>query len=228
MLINLRCYFSWSRSSSPFLSSKEVEPKLEDDKDRYSPRVHKVPTSGVLAALPLLLFLSFLHAPVPSPVVLEQNPHQPLIPYPSRLNKEKLQDKSDIQIHVFLQMFKKIYFNISFAEALAHMPKFAKMVKDLLSNKEKLLELAITPLNENCSTVLQNYRLKYPRKHGDESIHKIDILDMTCEDDFHEVINVQKLINPISGSPTPSSGLVVESLTPFTTPLGILTSFRGV
>nr|GEW53609.1 reverse transcriptase domain-containing protein [Tanacetum cinerariifolium] len=87
-------------------------------------------------------------------VVPERNPHQPLIPYPSRLNKEKLQDKADIQIHNFLQMFKKIHFNISFAEALAYMPKFAKMVKDLLTNKEKIIELANTPLKENYSIVL--------------------------------------------------------------------------
>ncbi|GJU62766.1 hypothetical protein Tco_1244601 [Tanacetum coccineum] len=73
-----------------------------------------------------------------SPKIPEPNPHQPPIPYPSRLNKEKLQGKDDIQIHSFLQMFKKIHFNISFSEALAHMPKFAKMVKDLLTNKEKL------------------------------------------------------------------------------------------
>ncbi|GKF02816.1 reverse transcriptase domain-containing protein, partial [Tanacetum coccineum] len=51
-----------------------------------------------------------------------------------------------------------------FAEALAHMPKFAKMVKDLLSNKEKLLELANTPLNENCSVVLLK---KLPEKLRD-------------------------------------------------------------
>ncbi|GJV05345.1 hypothetical protein Tco_1338914 [Tanacetum coccineum] len=67
---------------------------------------------------------------------------------------DKLQDKSDIQIHKFLQMFKKLHFNISFAEVLAQMPKYAKMLKDLLSNKEKILELANTPLNENCSAVL--------------------------------------------------------------------------
>ncbi|GKE02259.1 hypothetical protein Tco_1390242, partial [Tanacetum coccineum] len=46
----------------------------------------------------------------------ERNPHQPPIPYPSRLNKDKVQDKSDIQIHKFLQMFKKLHFNISFVE----------------------------------------------------------------------------------------------------------------
>nr|GEY56175.1 reverse transcriptase domain-containing protein [Tanacetum cinerariifolium] len=94
----------------------------------------------------------------------KQNPHQPPIPYPSRLNKDKPQDKSDIQIHKFLQMFKKLHFNICLAEALAHMPKYAKMLKDLLSNKEKLLELANTHLYENCSAVLLK---KLPEKLKD-------------------------------------------------------------
>ncbi|GKF07135.1 hypothetical protein Tco_0041359, partial [Tanacetum coccineum] len=40
-----------------------------------------------------------------------------------------------------------------FAEALPQMPRYAKMLKDLLTNKEKVLELANTPLNENCSAV---------------------------------------------------------------------------
>ncbi|GKF29129.1 reverse transcriptase domain-containing protein, partial [Tanacetum coccineum] len=53
--------------------------------------------------------------------------------------------------------------------------------------------------------------LKYPRKHGDESINKIDILDTTCEDYFHEVLNVQKSFHPLSGSPTPSFDPVVVS-----------------
>nr|GEU30911.1 reverse transcriptase domain-containing protein [Tanacetum cinerariifolium] len=53
---------------------------------------------------------------------------------------------------------------------------------------------------------------KYPRKYGDESIHMIDILDTTCEDHFCEVLNVQKSINPLSGSPTPSSDLVGDIL----------------
>ncbi|GJS03400.1 reverse transcriptase domain-containing protein [Tanacetum coccineum] len=74
-------------------------------------------------------------ARVPSPVIQpalasksneihERNPHQPPIPYPSSL-----------------------------AKALAQMPKYAKMLKDLFSNKEKLLEFVNTPLNENCSAL---------------------------------------------------------------------------
>nr|GEV06114.1 hypothetical protein [Tanacetum cinerariifolium] len=39
-----------------------------------------------------------------------------------------------------------------------------KMLKDFLSNKEKLLELANTPLNENCSAVILK---KLPEKPGD-------------------------------------------------------------
>ncbi|GKC29593.1 reverse transcriptase domain-containing protein [Tanacetum coccineum] len=61
-------------------------------------------------------------------------------------------------------MFKKIHFNISFSEALVHMPKFAKMIKDLLTNKEKLLEIENTPVNENCSAVILK---KLPEKLGD-------------------------------------------------------------
>ncbi|GKF29391.1 reverse transcriptase domain-containing protein, partial [Tanacetum coccineum] len=61
---------------------------------------------------------------------------------------------------------------------------------------------------------------KYPPKHGFKSIHMIDILDNTCEDYFHEVLNVQKSIHPLSGSPTPSSDPVVESLCHSLTPFG--------
>ncbi|GJU28467.1 reverse transcriptase domain-containing protein [Tanacetum coccineum] len=121
------------------------------------------------------------HAPVSSPVIPEPNPHQPSIPYPSRLNKEKLQGKADIQIHSFLQMFKKIHFNISFAEALAHMPKFAKMVKDLLTNKEKLLELANKPLNENCSAVLLKKLPENLETLGDTILPDLSSTHMTLE-----------------------------------------------
>ncbi|GJV47160.1 hypothetical protein Tco_1437372 [Tanacetum coccineum] len=59
---------------------------------------------------------------------------------------------------------KPLHFDISFADALLHMPKFASTFKSLLSNKEKLFELASTPLNENCSAVLLK---KLPEKLGD-------------------------------------------------------------
>ncbi|GJW69427.1 retrovirus-related pol polyprotein from transposon TNT 1-94 [Tanacetum coccineum] len=135
--------------SPPSSSSKEVERDLESTTDQVlTESTTRVPPPVVLPS-PTSTSSELHPAPVSSLMIPEQNPHQPPIPYPSRLTKEKLQGKVDIQNLSFLQMFKKIYFNISFAKALAHMPKFAKMVKDLLTNKEKLLELANTPLNEN-------------------------------------------------------------------------------
>ncbi|GKC29918.1 reverse transcriptase domain-containing protein [Tanacetum coccineum] len=55
-------------------------------------------------------------------------------------------------------------FDISFADALLLMPRFAPTIRNLLMNKEKLLELAKIPLNENCSAMLLK---KLPEKVGD-------------------------------------------------------------
>ncbi|GKA36496.1 reverse transcriptase domain-containing protein [Tanacetum coccineum] len=162
----------------PLSSSKEVDREPETITD-------PVLTESTTSVPPLVVQPSpasteLPHAPVSSPVIPEPNPHQPSIPYPSRLNKEKLQGKADIQIHSFLQMFKKIHFNISFAEALAHMPKFAKMIKDLLTNKEKLLEMVNTPLNENCSAVLlKKFTLKTLETLGGFSFHTLSLPDLS-------------------------------------------------
>ncbi|GJY61789.1 hypothetical protein Tco_0462446 [Tanacetum coccineum] len=61
-------------------------------------------------------------------------------------------------------MFKQLHINISLTDALVLIPKYQKMLKSLLSNKEKLLELANTPLNENCLAVILK---KLPEKLGD-------------------------------------------------------------
>ncbi|GKB36050.1 hypothetical protein Tco_0880992 [Tanacetum coccineum] len=55
-------------------------------------------------------------------------------------------------------------FEISFMDALTLMPKFASTLKALIGNKEKLSEMARTPLNEHCSAVILN---KLPVKLGD-------------------------------------------------------------
>nr|GEW11998.1 hypothetical protein [Tanacetum cinerariifolium] len=57
-----------------------------------------------------------------------------------------------------------LHINITLVVALILISKYQKMLKDLLSNKEKLLELANTPLNENCSAVILK---KLPEKLRD-------------------------------------------------------------
>nr|GFA18155.1 reverse transcriptase domain-containing protein [Tanacetum cinerariifolium] len=55
-------------------------------------------------------------------------------------------------------------FEISFADALILRPKFSSTIKALIGNKEKLSEMAQTPLNEHCFAVLLK---KLPEKLGD-------------------------------------------------------------
>ena len=51
-------------------------------------------------------------------------------------------------------MFKKIEINITFSEALTHMPKYAKFMKDILSKKRKITEEGIVSLTATCSIVI--------------------------------------------------------------------------
>nr|GEV59915.1 reverse transcriptase domain-containing protein [Tanacetum cinerariifolium] len=87
-----------------------------------------------------------------------------LIPYPSRRNDEKNREKANNQIEKFYQIFKDTSFEINFDDALILMPKFVSTLKTLIGNKEKLSEMARTPLNEHCSAVLLK---KLPEKLGD-------------------------------------------------------------
>ncbi|XP_076883253.1 uncharacterized protein LOC143531968 [Bidens hawaiensis] len=74
------------------------------------------------------------------------------LPYPDRLVK-----KNDTeQYSTFLDILRKLHVNIPFIEALASMPKYAKFLKELLTNKSKLEELSNVTLDEECSAVVQN------------------------------------------------------------------------
>nr|GEY75753.1 reverse transcriptase domain-containing protein [Tanacetum cinerariifolium] len=86
------------------------------------------------------------------------------LPYPSRLANEKIRKKDDILTAKFMEIFRDLHFELSFADAVVHMPKFAPMFKKLLNNKNKLIKLTKMPLNENCSTVVLK---KLPEKLGD-------------------------------------------------------------
>nr|GEW83404.1 reverse transcriptase domain-containing protein [Tanacetum cinerariifolium] len=101
--------------------------------------------------------------PIPEPDVSKTLP-KPNIPYPLRLNDQKLREKATNQMENFFQIFQDLHFEISFANALLLMPKFASTIKSLLANKDKLFELAKIPLNENCSAMLLK---KLPEKLGD-------------------------------------------------------------
>ncbi|GJS86051.1 reverse transcriptase domain-containing protein [Tanacetum coccineum] len=75
-----------------------------------------------------------------------------------------MHEKASYQKEKIFQIFQDLRFDISFADALFFMPRFAPTIKSLLMNKEKLLELAKIPLNKNCSAMLLK---KLPEKLGD-------------------------------------------------------------
>ncbi|GJW59777.1 reverse transcriptase domain-containing protein [Tanacetum coccineum] len=134
---------------------KEVEREIEATKDK----VKTTSLESTAHVQPLVVQVS-----IPEPEVAPKPNPKSSIPYPLRINDQKLREKANNQMLKFLQIFQSLHFDISFADALLHMPKFASTFKSLLSNKEKLFELASTILNENCSAVLLK---KLPEKLGD-------------------------------------------------------------
>ncbi|KAI3461414.1 hypothetical protein Pfo_018077 [Paulownia fortunei] len=68
-------------------------------------------------------------------------PYMPLIPFPQRFQKQKL----DKQFSKFFDVFKKLHINIPFAD-------------EIISNKRKLEEYETVALTEECSAILQKKR----------------------------------------------------------------------
>nr|GEY04200.1 DNA-directed DNA polymerase [Tanacetum cinerariifolium] len=127
---------------------------------------------------------------VPEPDVPKTLP-KPNIPYPSRLNDQKLCEKATNQMEKFFQIFQDLHFDISLADALLFMPKFASTIKSLLTNRDKLFELAKIPLNENFSAMLLK---KLPEKLGDPGKFLIPY-DFSGMDVCHALAN-------LGGNPT--------------------------
>nr|GEW99024.1 reverse transcriptase domain-containing protein [Tanacetum cinerariifolium] len=102
--------------------------------------------------------------PVVAPVSAPMPNQKTSISFPSRRNDERRREKANDQIEKFYEIFRDLSFKISFTNALTLIPKFASTLKTLIGNKEKLSEMARTPLNENCSAVILN---KLPKKLRD-------------------------------------------------------------
>nr|GEU57929.1 reverse transcriptase domain-containing protein [Tanacetum cinerariifolium] len=117
-------------------STEDVQPQIVQSK------------SPILTSEPVN---SPIFEPVAYPVSAPRPNLRPSIPYPSRMQDQKLRDKANDQREKIFQIFKDLNFNIRFADALILMPKFGPSIKSLLTNKVKLCELTRTPLNEHCS-----------------------------------------------------------------------------
>nr|GFA62876.1 reverse transcriptase domain-containing protein [Tanacetum cinerariifolium] len=156
---------------SPSFLPKVVEDEPEATKDTVNPTnngsTEDVQPLVVQSESPVLKsepITSLISEPVIAPVSASKPNPKSSIPYPSRRNEERNHEKANNQIEKFYQIFKYMSFEISFADALILMPKFASTLKALIGKKEKLSEMAQTPLNEHCSAILLK---KLPKKLGD-------------------------------------------------------------
>ncbi|GJU56152.1 reverse transcriptase domain-containing protein [Tanacetum coccineum] len=104
---------------------------------------------------------SIIQEPAPRPSIFYQPSKSSNLPFPSRLKKQNKDDEDER----LLSIFKQNHINLPFLEAMIHMPKGAKVLKDLLSHKEKLEKAASSvKLSEECSAIIQR---SLPEKEGD-------------------------------------------------------------
>ncbi|GKA50740.1 reverse transcriptase domain-containing protein [Tanacetum coccineum] len=201
---------------------RETEETMNKEQSNFQGSIVQIP--------PPVTPISILEPDVPKTLpktipILEpdvpKNLPKPHIPYPSRLNQEKSRDKASNQKEKIFQMIQDLRFDISFADALLLMPRFAPTIKSLLMNKEKLLELAKIPLNKNCSAMLlknlpeklgdpacsyyhiiswdMGYQTTRYSSTNDKSVNRIDIIDAVCEEYAPKLLGFS---NSLVGNPT--------------------------
>ncbi|GJW53434.1 reverse transcriptase domain-containing protein [Tanacetum coccineum] len=168
-----------TRSGLSYTPVPPIPPPLYDENEPLNEKETEVTKDKVLPSTkdiqPPVIQKS--HDPVSSPISPEPSSAQvdnsppskepskkTRLPYPSRVEHEKKGENDKVQIQKFWEMFKKIHVDITLADALILMPKYQKMLKSLLSNKEKLNEMANTPVSETCSAIILK---KLPEKLGD-------------------------------------------------------------
>nr|GEZ85824.1 reverse transcriptase domain-containing protein [Tanacetum cinerariifolium] len=134
-----KTYHFWS-------STRDTEAKAIMTRSGMSYKEPSIPPSGVdkePEATKDTELLSTEDNQPPSVQVPEQEPIEKpsvVIPkakdnllYPSRLAKEKIREKDDILAAKFMEIFRDLHFELCFADALVHIPKFAPIFKKTIS-----------------------------------------------------------------------------------------------
>ncbi|GJY25555.1 hypothetical protein Tco_0400281 [Tanacetum coccineum] len=174
---------------------KEVERETEATKDK----VQTTSSESTAHVQPPVV-----QVPIPEPeVALKPNP-KPSIPYPSRLHDQKLLDY-DVDPRVPLILGRPF---LRTARALVNVYGEELILRD---EDEQLIFHTDTTS-------------KYPNEHKIESIKMINFIDISCEDNFKEVLKIKKLSHHLSGSTTFTHDSS-PSLTPVETSDSLLEEF---
>nr|GEV59249.1 reverse transcriptase domain-containing protein [Tanacetum cinerariifolium] len=117
-------------SRSRVTDSRVIEKEPEATKDTELPSTENIQP-------PFVQVHEKEKEPIDKPFVVPKTKTN--LPYPSRLAKEKLRKKDDILAAKFMEIFRDLHFELSFADAFVHMPKFAPILKRVLKKlSEKL------------------------------------------------------------------------------------------
>ncbi|GJU24955.1 reverse transcriptase domain-containing protein [Tanacetum coccineum] len=87
-------------------------------------------------------------------------PYKPMIPYPQRLRKEKM----EAQYGKFIDMIRAVRINVPLIDVLTEMPNYGKFLKELINNKHKIEQISAAFLSDESLAMIQN---KVPPKLGD-------------------------------------------------------------
>ncbi|GJW10002.1 hypothetical protein Tco_1575829 [Tanacetum coccineum] len=160
----LRLRWLIPRPKFEFTSNKPLYSKVEFE--HIPPQIS--PVAELKDMVKALLLDKKNQSPAPTPVKAVVQPpayqapaYQAPAPQIQGVSKEDFQayvkaNDAVMEEHATLKakqqnQLPNLSFEISFTDALMLMPKFASTLKTLIGNKEKLSEMARTPLNENCS-----------------------------------------------------------------------------
>nr|GFA19195.1 reverse transcriptase domain-containing protein [Tanacetum cinerariifolium] len=199
----------------PTLSSllKEMERELKVTKDK----VQTTSSENTAHVQPLVVQVLILEpdvAPKPNP--------NPSILYPSRLNYQKLREKSNNQMlnrNVFVKV-RKFYFLGDFVvvdyDVDPRVPlilgrPFLRTTRALVDVHGEELTLRV---NDEAITFKVGYTSRYSRNYYDEPVNQINVIDVSCEEYAQEVLGF--LDSSTSGNPTPLDP--IDSFSPSFTP----------
>ncbi|GKE98692.1 reverse transcriptase domain-containing protein, partial [Tanacetum coccineum] len=145
------------------------------------------------------------------------------LPYPLRFAKEKIHEKDDILASKFMEIFRKFYFPADFVvlDFIANPRVPLILGRPFLRTAHALLDVyegEITLRNDDQSLTLKCGDTPSISYNNLESLKKVDLIDVTCEEYSQEVLDFSDSV--VYGNPSPGYDPIVSNSSPTLTPFG--------
>ena len=142
-----------------------------------------------------------------------QKQHIPL-PFPPRAISNKKMEEAEKEI---LETFRKVEVNIPLLDAIKQIPRYAKFLKELCTNKRKLKGSERISMGRNVSALIGKYRPQIPEKCKDPGTFSIPCIIGNCKFD-NAMLNLGasvsvmplSIFNSLSLGPLQSTDVVIH------------------